>query len=192
MTCRGSIPGLCAFFRWSFKSYSLEFCFDTPVFHCTLSIVACVADETKPRYSPIPGFSFVCNAGYFNSKPFVLLEMSIRGSWSREVVELLRINILNLVVKVLILTVLISFLWRSFLKIHEPGPLSLKSSVQGVWAHQHLIAQRDVGVLVSEGKHLILFICGQLCSSPSASLTVCVQKNQLANKVETSKPFYYE
>ena len=142
------------FFRWSFKSYSLEFCFDTPVFHCTLSIVACVADETKPRYNPIPGFSFVCNAGYFNSRPFVLLEMSIRGSWSREVVELLRINILNLVfkvsfrvVKVLILTVLISFLWRSFLQIHEPGPLSLKSSVQGVWAHQ----QREVGVLVPKG-----------------------------------------
>ena len=163
--------------------YSLEFCFDTPVFHCTLSIVACVADETKPRYRTIPGFSFVCNAGYFNSRPFVLLAMSIRGSWSREVVELLRIYILNLVVKVsfrvvkvLILTVLISFLSRSFLKIHEPGPLSLKSSVQGVWAHQHLTAQREVGVLVSEGKHLILFICGQLCSSPSASLTVCVQK----------------
>ena len=32
-------------------------------FRATL-LLACVADETKPRYSPIPGFSFVCNAGY--------------------------------------------------------------------------------------------------------------------------------
>ena len=82
--------------------------------------------------------------------------MSIRGRWSREVVEFLRINILNLVVKVF-LTVLISFLRRSFPQIHEPGPLSLKISVQDVWAHQ----QREVGVLVSKGKHLILYICGQ-------------------------------
>jgi len=39
----------------------------------------------------------------------VLLEMSIRGSWSREVVELLRMNILNLVVKVSFRVVKLSF-----------------------------------------------------------------------------------
>ena len=39
----------------------------------------------------------------------MLLEMSIRGSWSREVVELLRMNILNLVVKVSFRVVKLSF-----------------------------------------------------------------------------------
>ena len=29
--------------------------------------LACVADETKPRYRTILGFSFVCNAGYMKS-----------------------------------------------------------------------------------------------------------------------------